>query len=116
MRTKPKCLKYTKATDKNQSMDSDNTGNIITDRLNGSFVSINTDSMSINDPTHEYKEYRNKVKAYINIFREHVIDPDHPINIVAKYFIKFFSKYIQEKIKELNSLKLMVIQNIPRHV
>ena len=105
MRTKPKCLKKIKTSDKDQSQDSDNTDNIITDRLNGSFVSINTESMSINDPTHEYKEYRNKVKAYINIFKEHVFDPDHPINVVSKYFIKIFSKYIQDKLKELHTMR-----------
>jgi hypothetical protein len=113
MRTKPKCLndlpKKDNNTNASQSIDSTSTDNnlIITDRLNGSFVSINTDCLSLNDPTHEYKEYRNKVKAYINIFKDHVFDCDHPIHIVAKYFIKIFSNFLQSKIKELYALKNM---------
>lgn len=111
MRTKPKCLtnlpKKDSFTNASESIESSSTDNnqLITDRLNGSFVSINTDCLSLNDPTHEYKEYRNKVRAYINIFKDHVFDYDHPIHIVAKYFIKIFSSFLKSKIKELNSLK-----------
>ncbi len=108
MRTKPKCLNDNLKNNISQSIESgstDNHMNVITDRLNGSFVSINTDCLSFSDPTHEYKEYRNKVKAYINIFKEHVFDLDHPIHMVAKLFIKIFSIFLQGKIKELYSLK-----------
>ena len=109
MRTKPKCLNnITRTLDRDQSMESNSTENYmnsITDRLNGSFVSLNTDSLSMNDPTHEYKEYRSKVKAYINIFKEHVFDHDHPINIVAKYFVKTFSIFIIEKMKDLYTMR-----------
>jgi len=107
MRTKPKCLDISKfkgaiATDYEQE---EEVLQSISDKLNGSFCSINTNTLSINDPTHEYKEFRNKVKAYMDIFKEHVFDSDHPINIVACLFKNKFSIYIAEKIKELYSFR-----------
>ncbi len=106
MRTKPRCLSNNqKNQDKEMTNDSSSELYCITDKLNGSFVSINTDSLSVNDPTHEYKEYRNKVKCYIAIFKDHVFNKDHPINKVAKYFIRIFSEFIIEKIKELYILR-----------
>jgi len=107
MRTKPKCLlNYHKNSDKEETHNTYKSDNFfITDRLNGSFVSINTDSLSVDDPTHEYKEYRNKVKSYIAIFKDHVFNKDHPINTVARSFITAFSRFIQEKIKELYMLR-----------
>ncbi len=74
------------------------------ERLNYSFCSVNTDSLSLNDPTHEYKEYRQKVKAYISIFKEHIFDSEHPINIIVNHFAKVFSQYISEKLTQIKSL------------
>lgn len=107
MRTKPKCLDISKfrKTMETQDYDIENNNLSISDKLNGSFCSINTDTLSLTDPTHEYKEFRNKVKAYMEIFKEHVFDPDHPINLVANYFKIRFSSYLSERIKELYSLK-----------
>lgn len=107
MRTKPKCLQMRVNEHKDSSNTDDNRNSMlsITDRLNGSFVSINTSTLSIGNPTHEYKEYRQKVKSYMNVFKEHVFDIDHPINIVAKSFVRVFSNFINERIKELYSIK-----------
>jgi hypothetical protein len=107
MRTKPKCLdiKKLKGSILTDLGEEDQTIQSISDKLNGSFCSINTNTLSINDPTHEYKEFRNKVKAYMEIFKEHVFDSDHPINIVASFFKNKFSLYIEEKIKELYSFR-----------
>ncbi len=107
MRTKPKCLdisKFTKSLETND-LEYDSHNNSISDKLNGSFCSIKTDNLSANDPTHEYKEFRNKVKAYMEIFKEHVFDADHPINIIARIFKIKFSEYLGDKIKELHSLR-----------
>lgn len=107
MRTKPKCLdmsKFRKSLETND-YEQDSHSHSISDKLNGSFCSINTDTLSLSDPTHEYKEFRNKVKAYMEIFKEHVFDSDHPINIVANHFKIKFSAYLAEKIKELYSLR-----------
>jgi len=107
MRTKPKCLDISKLRGSLETNDfeQDSQYHSISDKLNGSFCSINTDSLSASDPTHEYKEFRNKVKAYMDIFKEHVFDSDHPINRVAKLFKFKFSAYLTEKIKELHSLR-----------
>lgn len=107
MRTKPKCLDISKLrnTIETNDYEHDSHNHSISDKLNGSFCSINTDTLSASDPTHEYKEFRNKVKAYMDIFKEHVFDADHPINIVAKHFKVKFSCYLGEKIKELHSLR-----------
>lgn len=118
MRTKPKCLDISKLkstigggigisseTSSEYQDEEEQTIQSISDKLNGSFCSINTNTLSINDPTHEYKEFRSKVKAYMDIFKEHVFDCDHPINIVACFFKNKFSIYIAEKIKELYSFR-----------
>ena len=105
MRTKPKCLK---STEKNKEIDENNSNSssfMITDMLSGSFCSINTDNLSINDPAFEYKEFRSRVKVYVNIFREHLFDNDHPINMVSKFFVNIYSAYIQDNLKELYILK-----------
>jgi hypothetical protein len=107
MRTKPKCLDISKLrkTIETNDYEQNSQNYSISDKLNGSFCSINTDTLSASDPTHEYKEFRNKVKAYMDIFKEHVFDADHPINIVARHFKIKFSAYLEEKIKELHSLR-----------
>lgn len=107
MRTKPKCLDISKLrkTLETNDFEQESQNHSISDKLNGSFCSINTDTLSASDPTHEYKEFRNKVKAYMEIFKEHVFDADHPINIVARHFKIKFSAYLAEKIKELHSLR-----------
>jgi hypothetical protein len=76
-----------------------------TNKLSGSFVSLNTDTASEDDPTHEYKEFRKRVRVYMNIFSEHVYDNDHPFKQIARQFAKCFSHYVQDNIKELYQLK-----------
>jgi len=43
------------------------------------------------------------VKKYINLFKSHIFDKEHPINIINKYFIKEFSYYVKEKIKTITA-------------
>ena len=82
-------------------------------------LSINADSDS------KYKSYRNKVKKYIEIFREHIINKDHPINRVIQIFEKVWVKYIREhtekiKNKDLNDIEkenaINLIDNLTREL
>ena len=82
-------------------------------------LSINADSDS------KYKSYRNKVKKYIEIFREHIINKDHPINRVIQIFEKVWVKYIREhtekiKNKDLNDIEkentIKLIDNFTREL
>jgi len=92
--------------------------NLINDRLSGSFCSVNTSILSKNDPAHEYKEFRIRVKTYINIFKDHIFDPDHPINKVAKIFIRTFGNNIDDTLQELKKMRKSVsesFRNITEH-
>ena len=56
-------------------------------------------NLNINDETDtdsKYKTYRNKVKKYIEIFRQHIVYKDHPINKVIQIFEKCWVKYIEK--------------------
>jgi hypothetical protein len=101
LRTKPQCLvpQSSKQKDENEIIA------MVSDKLSGSFVSINSANLSINDPTFEYREYRHRVSIYMKIFKEHVFDKDHPFNIIARNFAKVFSSYIQTQIREIYMLK-----------
>ena len=58
-------------------------------------------NLSINDgidTDSKYKTYRNKVKKYIEIFRQHIVYKDHPINRVIQIFEKTWVKYIEKNI------------------
>ncbi len=56
-----------------------------------------------NDVEKKYKSFRNKVKKYIYIFKEHIVYKDHPINKVIQIFEKIWVKYVEEKIKFLDN-------------
>ena len=74
----------------------------VLENLGGSYLEINYDDLSPDDPAFHYYQRRNNVKKYIKIFKEHICDNiDHPINQVVNCFNKLFSKYIFDKIKEL---------------
>ena len=60
---------------------------------------------SNNNPQTVYKEYRKKVKSYIQIFNQHISDNEHPINIIIKYFVNSFSKHLKTTIEEIKKLK-----------
>ena len=67
------------------------------------------DNENDNNSNHEnevelkYKAYRNKVKKYIYIFKEHIVYKDHPINKVIQIFEKVWVKYAEKKIEFLNN-------------
>lgn len=104
IRAKPKCLKNLNSPlqfDNNENIPSDYS---ITDKMNSSFCSVN-DTNASNDPSNEYREIRNKIKTYISIFKKHIFDPEHPINIIATHFNNVFAKFLEEKNTELYNLK-----------
>ncbi len=78
--------------------------NLIYNKLNGSFLSINTENLSINDPAHEYKEYRKNLKSYLNIFKDHVLDYTHPINLISTKFTELFINFLSNKIDQINQI------------
>ena len=51
----------------------------------------------------KYKSYRNKVKKYIEIFKQHITYKDHPINKVIQIFEKTWVKYINKQIQIINN-------------
>jgi len=111
IRTKPDCLK-------NSTETGDIDANFINDKLSGSFHSVNTSSLSLNDPTREYKEFRHRVKTYISIFRDHILDLDHPINKISKVFVNTFSNHIEDELRDLHKMKKSVsdsFKNMAEH-
>ena len=67
IKTKPNCIKDVY---KNQTRDTKLSFSelSITKNLGGSFVSIDTENLSLNDPAIDYKNKRTKVKQYIKIY------------------------------------------------
>ena len=102
IKTKPNCIKdiYKSQTRDTKLSFSELS---ITKNLGGSFVSIDTENLSLNDPAIDYKNKRTKVKQYIKIFKEHISKEDHPIHIIVKKFCKVFSNYINDKIKKVRN-------------
>ena len=63
-------------------------------------------NISINeavDSDSKYKSYRNKVKKYIEIFRQHITYKDHPINKVIQLFEKTWVKYIKKQLDRISN-------------
>jgi hypothetical protein len=83
----------------------------VIDNLGGSFLEINYDEFSPDDPTFRYQQRRNDVKKYIKVFKEHIYNnKDHPLYQIISSFNRLFSKYIEDKIKELkNQLEKEII-------
>ena len=46
----------------------------------------------------KYKEFRNKVYKYIIKFKQHILNEDHPINIMVQIFAKIWVEYANTKI------------------
>ena len=71
----------------------------VTQNLGGSFgESFNVDSEQ-DSAGFKYKEFRNKVKRYIMNFKEHILNKDHPINIVAQIFESGWVDYVNKKMQ-----------------
>ena len=73
----------------------------VTQNLGGSFGESYKDENQ-DEAGLKYKEYRNKVKQYIFIFKEHILNKDHPINKVSQIFEKVWVSFVQNKMVLLN--------------
>ena len=74
---------------------------LIDDDNNDNDVNISVNDAADSDS--KYKSYRNKVKKYIEIFKQHIAYKDHPINKVIQIFEKTWVKYIEKKIMVINN-------------
>ena len=70
----------------------------VTQNLGGSFGESFNQFESEDDAGFKYKEFRNKVKRYIMTFKEHILNKDHPINIVAQIFESVWVDFANSKI------------------
>ena len=70
----------------------------ISNNLMGSFVSADSNSPNSSlrkDPNYEYQYNKNKIKEYMEIFKEHLSQKDHPIYFVINSFINEFIPVIK---------------------
>ena len=73
----------------------------VTQNLGGSFGESFNQFESEDDAGFKYKEFRNKVKRYIMNFKEHILNKDHPINIVAQIFESVWVEYAKNRIEQM---------------
>jgi hypothetical protein len=89
----------------------------ITLNLGGSFNNNNySQSINSDDPAFEYALIRNRVKEIIKIFKTHIKNKDHPINIVICIFEKFFSKFLNDKKKKMTNSNYIGIENFNKYI
>ena len=127
--TEPNCLKKTKEENisNNDSIDMGNEKELkvsmdnsnLLRNLGGTFyananIEIDTNSNNSNQDNEKelenetdkkYKLFRNKVKKYIYIFRQHIVYKDHPINKVIQIFNETWVKYVEKKIEFLSNFE-----------
>ena len=53
----------------------------------------------------EYEQNKEKLKEYINIFKKHIQNIDHPISICIKLFVEIFSGEIKVYTEEIEDIK-----------
>jgi len=70
----------------------------VTQNLGGSFGESFNQFDNEDDAGYKYKEFRNKVKRYIMNFKEHILNKDHPINIVAQIFESVWVDFANKKL------------------
>ena len=76
----------------------------MTDNLGGSYLEMNMDNFDPNDPTFQYKMKRKNLKKYVKVFKEDIYNnQQHPINRVIFLFTKFFCRYINTNIDNINN-------------
>ena len=74
----------------------------ISSNLMGSFISAESESPNSSlrrDPNYEYQYNKNKIKEYMEIFKEHLKIKEHPINLIIVKFIQEFEQYINNTIE-----------------
>jgi len=64
-----------------------------------------TENIKEIDADKKYKTFRNIVKKYIYIFKQHIVYKDHPINIVIQIFEQTWVKYVEKKLKLMENFE-----------
>ena len=73
----------------------------ISNNLMGSFISAYSDSPNSSmrkDPNIEYQYNKNKIKEYLEVFKEHLTMKEHPLHLIILQFIEEFDQYINNVI------------------
>ena len=70
-----------------------------------SFISNENNNETFNVNKINLKAIKKRIKKIINIFKEHLINKDHPITILIIIFEEEFSFFLYEKINEMKDLK-----------
>jgi len=95
----PKCIQMNQIKSGRRKINVNNSILNVTQNLGGSFSNSSSKGEEIDDlATLKYKEFRKKVKRYILKFKEHILNKDHPINIVVQIFEKIWVEYVSSKI------------------
>ena len=115
MKTKPKCLNNDPNAFLRTSMILPKVNLEFEDKVKTS--NFNKSSKNLHDLTssqyisqmskNEYEKNKEKLKEYINIFRKHLKDKEHPISICIKLFVEIFSREIQLYTDEIEEIKNM---------
>lgn len=80
----------------------------------GSFISLYSDSLNnSDDPSTQYRKNRNRINEYLQIFKRHIFNEAHPMNIIIKKFCQHFEIYIDEYIKSNEIIKEKISKNDP---
>ena len=85
----------------------------ISNTLMASFISGGSDSFNSSlkkDPNKEYHFNKNKIKEYMDIFRQHLSIKEHPINFVI---MEFFNQFIPRIIKLIIKIKKFIAKKRP---
>ena len=97
----PKCLFFKKKSSKSEKINFDTTSLNVTQNLGGSFMNNQNNFEDKDISNLKYKHFRDKVKGYINKFKQHIFNKDHPINRVTQIFEEIWVKYAKVKINNI---------------
>jgi len=99
----PECLSKDSINSKKPSkkLNFDTTYLNVTQNLGGSFMTNSNVFEEADEANLKYKHFRNKVKGYINKFKQQILNLDHPINRVTQIFVKIWVGYAEVKIDSL---------------
>ena len=98
----PKCLYLDKKLSViNEKIDFDSSTLNVTQNLGGSFMNSPNNLEDKDIANLKYKHFRDKVKGYINKFKQHIFKKDHPINRVTQIFVELWVKYANVKISSV---------------
>lgn len=114
MRTKPKCLNLNQSprNSLSKSMTLPNNFLLSQEKINAYNSSKNLHELTSSQyisalSKNEYEKNKEKLKEYINIFKKHLKNKDHPISICIKLFVEIFSREIQLYTDEIEEIKNM---------